>query len=78
MIRARIMEPNLDFQPLLIEEVGDNIEDEEPSGERESEHGDWLGQEDEVPGDEIPNEDVPNKEMTYAPKEPPNPESEEL
>ena len=33
MIHARVVEPNLDFEPLLIEDVGENFEDGIPNEE---------------------------------------------
>ena len=38
MIHVQIQEPNLDFQPLLIEEANDNIEDEASNEEQEDNH----------------------------------------
>ena len=78
VIHAQIGEQNLDFQPLLIEDAGDNFEDEAPN-EEENEHDEGLVWEDEVPEGEVPNEDVPKEEdTTSAPREPLNLEPEEL
>ena len=39
MIYARIVEPNLDFEPLLIEDAGENFEDEMPNEEGNQPNG---------------------------------------
>ena len=78
MIHARVVEPNLDFEPLIIEDAGKNSEDGIPN-EEGNEQNEGQVQEEDVTGEEVPDKIVPeNEDASLIPEEPQNPEPEDL
>ena len=75
MTIVRMVEPNLDFRPLMIEENADNIEEWEP--DEEWNDNDDLDHDEDFPvkEDEVIPEDEPNDDEV-TPEELPNPEPE--
>ena len=76
MIYAQLGDPNLDFQPLLIEETGETDGAELQDGGQEEEPNDepWQEQESEELRDEGQNEEVYNDDANSVSAVPPSPE----
>ena len=78
MIHARMVEPNLDFKPLLIEDADENCEGGTPNEEGDEPNEGQL-QEEDVVEKEGPDEVAPdNEDTSLTPKKPHNLEPEDL
>ena len=69
MVHARIGEPNLDFQPLLVGETGETARVEAQNDGQESEPNDDQVQEDEAPKGEVPSGRAPDNVSTSVTEE---------
>ena len=73
MIYVWTQEPSMDFQPILIEEIEENVEDRALNKEREDYNDEILVQEDETLVEDVPNEDIvptPKEQINLEPEEP--------
>ena len=78
MIHARIVEPNLDFEPLLIEDASENFEEGMPN-EEGNKPDEGRVQEEDLTGEEVPDRITPdNEDANLIPEEPQNPGPEDL